>query len=616
MDTRQATAGGSAVRAGPLRLAWVALAAVWLGASVLAWSRVLEVRRLFGQINRCIDCLDPAVLAADAPWLLLPLVAVSMHWWLRRRWLLPLWVLLAVLWPVLLTADVAVMHTVSRRLLLSDLVKYASDWSIAGQVGVSSLGSGVAGLALALLALMAGSLLLLAVRPTRALALATAASAAIGTLGAQAVADPGYVIPGSHHSLVAVNWPHEARRPYAEPQAAAWKALAGMVRQDCADERPARIDSAIVLVVESLSQYHLGLGPRSRPLAPGLLQLARAGAWAEEFHANGFTTDGGLISVITGEVPYPPPDGHGVFEWYQAPSTGPRAYLPRLHAAGIRTQYFGSSDLGFLNKGRWLQGLGFDRVEGSEQPFYEGLPRGSFHAADDDALFRRYLHWLDHERPARFVSVMLTTTMHPPFLVPATGELDEAAAVRHTDAALAAFVKGLSRRGFFERGLLFITGDHRSMTPRLPGEWEQLGEGYRSRVPALWLGGPWQGQGEVKGRWQQTDVMPSLLEALGVPGCLDAAAGRLFAPTPKPPRHVIHAAGDLRDEVLVWLQGQSRPERLRLAAEDSHWTRAPADADGARRALAAVHAARATSPAERAAPPALAAPVTACRSCR
>lgn len=138
--------------------------------------------------------------------------------------------------------------------------------------------------------------------------------------------------------------------------------------------------------------------------------------------------------------------------------------LPTLAQHGIPALYFTGADLQFLGTRDWLQTLGFSHIEGPEHPAYAGLPRGSFNDPGDAALYQRLLQWLDHERPhSPFFAVVQTITTHPPFTIPGSSQHGEQAAM-HADAALGQFVAQLQARGFFDDGLLFITGDHRSMT--------------------------------------------------------------------------------------------------------------------------------------------------------
>ena len=65
------------------------------------------------------------------------------------------------------------------------------------------------------------------------------------------------------------------------------------------------IGAVIVLViVESLSSYHSAL-LGGNGWTPELDRIAGHSRWFTNFHANGFTTDHGLIALFTGKAPLP-----------------------------------------------------------------------------------------------------------------------------------------------------------------------------------------------------------------------------------------------------------------------------------------------------------------------
>src|SRR5690606_10433986 len=141
---------------------------------------------------------------------------------------------------------------------------------------------------------------------------------------------------------------------------------------------------------------------------------------------------------------------------------------------GYETAFFTGGSLGFLGKDRWTRAIGFDLAEGGESEHYADLPRGQFGSPPDAALLERFIGWLDQRQSGRpLFAGMLTVHTHPPFAVPGSGRLDEQAAFRHVDQLVAEFHSELERRGFFDNGLLIISGDHRSMTPLKPGERER-----------------------------------------------------------------------------------------------------------------------------------------------
>jgi hypothetical protein len=72
------------------------------------------------------------------------------------------------------------------------------------------------------------------------------------------------------------------------------------------------------------------------------------------------------------------------------------------------------------------------------------------------------------------------------------------------------FYTQLSESGYFENGILLITGDHRQMRPLSDIELERFGASARARVPLLVVGGSYP-RGQVDDRFfQQSDLLRML----------------------------------------------------------------------------------------------------------
>jgi hypothetical protein len=329
----------------------------------------------------------------------------------------------------------------------------------------------------------------------------------------------------------------------------------------------------ILLVMESLSLYHSSYQSGLLDYVPELDQLAKKYSYLESYYANGFTTDGGLIALLTGHVPLPGINRYASTDAYLGYESVKQDALDRLRKADIPTTYFRSADQSFLATGDWLRKIGFQHVEGPEHPFYKDMPRGSFEEPGDEALYARYLQWFDEERsPGSFFSVVQTTTTHPPFIIPNSDDSGEEAAFKYADAAMGTFVRELDSRGFFEDGLLVITGDHRSMTALRTGEVNKIGPDAPARVPAVIVGKEYEGQGPIPGKWQHTDFLPSLLYAMGMESCTDDFAGRYLGSDRRPAKYILHAQGMDRDEIMVVTDQTAVPFKVRLDGENTSWT--------------------------------------------
>lgn len=551
----------------PWPLAWLALAF-----AAICAARAWLVNAQLAAVAGCSYCLLLPSLGHDA-WLLAPawawlgIAAGVRSAPLRVFMLVPL--LLALL---ALVADVAILATLGLRLYLFDVFKFGGEgaaiadfvaalWRSSGGIAVSVV---VVGLVTSLSALWPRRR-----SPSLAFALlGMAGAAAVGVLFAGRLETP-YVLGESALNLAELHQAQSVDRPYSHEFVQKLAERHTDAPLQCAaglDRRP----DVLVIAIESLSSYHSGLLGGPFDDLPRLDDFARRHTWFESFHANGFTTDHGLIALLTGQPPLPAPGRYSSLDVFRGFGEGEHSLPRAMQSAGYETAFFTTGDLGFLDKVPWLRSLGFDRQEGSESAFYAGWPRHAFNAAEDAALYLRLAQWMrtrDDTRP--FFAFALTVQSHPPFVDPATRRLDEHAVMRNVDAALAGFLERLEAEGFFERGIVMVTGDHRSMTPLHREEFQRHGERAFARVPLIVAGRVDTPKGRIAAPFQQTDLLPSLRDLTGRESCTQAGQGRFLRADPRPPAWVLHVRGDRRNRIDAYFGATSAS--LVLDGDDSRW---------------------------------------------
>ena len=310
--------------------------------------------------------------------------------------------------------------------------------------------------------------------------------------------------------------------------------------------------NVIFLILESYSHYHSERLLAESSFTPELDRLSEKAMLYDNFHANGYATEGGLIAMFTGNVPFTATQHKKGFNFGYTGHFNPARSLPRtLGDNGYRTEFFTTGDLGFFGKGKWLKHIGFDYVEGSENSFYDDWERFLFDAAADEALYLRLRQRLESIAPeTRYFIAIENVSTHKPFIDPVTKTESERKAFEYADRELAGFYRYLEDSGFFENGLLFVIGDHRSMTPVQPLE----RKAYRLRAPAmtpmLIFG---MGQGTDSRAFQQVDVMPSLIEYLTDDEyCTTPYQGNFLADTKVEPECILHAPGLDQNNVYAY----------------------------------------------------------------
>jgi lipoteichoic acid synthase len=529
---------------------------------LVAVLRALKVEAVFGANANCGGCMGRAAIGHDAWLLALGLGCIALGVWLRPAALRPLAMLLAISLLLVMLADLSIISLLNARLYLFDVFKFGAEWDATLRFVSALLRQQpwvFVGLFAAGVLLLAASLWPQPVRRPSAAALALSALLSVATGWTLAGAAPTHVNGDAFVNLWQLHADQGVSRPYSE---AFVQALAERYQPPAVRCVPGQSRQPDVLVVmwESLSTYHSGLGrePDAQALSwvPQFDRLAREHTWFSAFHANGFTTDHGLIALITGQYPLPQPGRYASLEAFAGYEDPAGAAPARMRELGYWSGFFTSGDLNFLDKPAWLRALGFDHFEGAEHAFYEGMPRGPFAAAEDRALFDRFLQWQRDEAPEQpWLAFMLTVETHPPFVHRATGRLDEEATFRAADAAFGDFVDELERRGFFEHGVLIVLGDHRSMTPMWSEEHGRFGNSALARTPMLVAGASGLPRGEISAPFQQTDLLPSLTQMGAEQVCLRADQGSFLRADPQPPALVVHVRGDQRSRIDLYAAG-------------------------------------------------------------
>lgn len=548
--------------------------ALFIALSVVRGWRMAEG---IGTYVGCRDCFWLATFGHDA-WLLaamLALLAVANA--LRRRWLGAIAGLLAALILLVFAFDVALDSLLSQRLHFGDVLRFAgdagADLSVLRATLLSPLGIWRLCFILLTVAVAIGVGAGARHRPrvARLFAIAAAVSAAFS---AYALSRPvRYVNDTYLDNVIEANLPRGRTRSFSMPFIAARKTQAEALPRTCAQGSGVFDGSVIVLMVESLSSWQSHLLGGNADWMPQLDAIARDNHYLTHFYANGFTTSGGLISVIAGRPPIPP--AGSVFYTYDDFPPGDGSLADIAHRSGREAAFFTSGDLGFLDVGAWLHTLGFDVVDGSSSPFYHGMQRWQFGAAADAALYDRFLDWMakrDAGRP--FVSVLLTVSTHPPYVDPRTGRIDPENSFRYADAEIGRFYRELRANGFLEHGVLLVFGDHRTMTPLHPQEYRRYGDRAFARVPLV-IAGAVDMPAMVDAPFQQTDIQPSIADLMGGRPCTSPFAGLLLRPVPAPPEYIVHARGNDRDRVDVY-RGVDETAGFNLDGDGSTWAGTPA----------------------------------------
>ena len=266
----------------------------------------------------------------------------------------------------------------------------------------------------------------------------------------------------------------------------------------------------ILLIVESLSSINSEKVSSTPGFLDGFDELAEEGVLFRNFFANHQASEGGLIALLAGFPPmHFPTASPYMFDEFAVQTPVVSEYQQQ----GYFVEFLTSADLTFIGLDHFLSGLGLDRSRGRDEvDTMRNAPRVVQDAPSDVYLYREALRTALRlktlDQP--FLLTIATTSTHLPYTHPEGGPDTPQAVWEWSVQQLLSFHQQLFESGFFDNGILLITGDHRQMRPVTTAEVERYGASARARVPLLVIGEAFQ-QGQTDDRFfQQSDLLRML----------------------------------------------------------------------------------------------------------
>lgn len=243
----------------------------------------------------------------------------------------------------------------------------------------------------------------------------------------------------------------------------------------------------IVLFVESLTSTHSSRISGVYDFVPKLDAISKKGKLFINHFSNGPDSEHGQIAFLTGLPPlHAPLSVARTYSDFQ----GLPSVINQYRSLGFKTDFLIGCSLSWLGMKQFLEHVGFDRIRGRrEVSRFTDDKIHVFSSVSDEVLYAELLDtvksWKKTERNLLFVA---TSSSHTPWSNPRTKETGENAAFQYVDDTISELYENLLKTGFFDDGILVITGDHRKLSPPSQEEinrysWETYG-----RVPLLILG--------------------------------------------------------------------------------------------------------------------------------
>ena len=264
----------------------------------------------------------------------------------------------------------------------------------------------------------------------------------------------------------------------------------------------------IVLVILESFLYEIAV---DSIYAPNLSRLAKEGVLFENFYANSFRTDRGLVSILSG---YP---AHPTTAILKNPKKTERlpsipAYL-RSNGYENQSLYYGG-DVNFANMRSYFVGACgiWDIMSDKDFPV---KMRMSKWGVPDQLLMDRVSHDLTATRQKEpFLKIIMTLSSHEPFDVP-TRLFDSPFlnSIHYVDECIGSFVSDLHINGLWDNTLIVFVADHTMQSyPQGPNNYEKI----RFQIPMIWAGGAIKQPAVISDYGSQNDLAATLLSQLHI----------------------------------------------------------------------------------------------------
>jgi phosphoglycerol transferase MdoB-like AlkP superfamily enzyme len=216
--------------------------------------------------------------------------------------------------------------------------------------------------------------------------------------------------------------------------------------------------NVVIVIMESMCLFKMGYY-NGKKLTPQFDSLIRESLFFSNFFSCGIHTFNGIYSTITGRPGIP---GEHLLENFATKPFGGLGEIFRQR--GYTTRFYTTHDPHFDNMKGFSTVNGFEHFI-SQDDFSSEEVEGTL-GVPDHVLFDKFLAIGDAEKKKPFLSVLLTSSDHGPWYVPANipfkpnGENEREKATLYADWAVGRFMKMAKLKTWYANTIFFFLGDH------------------------------------------------------------------------------------------------------------------------------------------------------------
>ncbi len=318
--------------------------------------------------------------------------------------------------------------------------------------------------------------------------------------------------------------------------------------------------NVIVLMVSSLDCSVTFVCGLEDNYMPNLEKIASENTVYDNYYSGNFSMYGSYLTLTSG-IPYFPSRVEAVISEYAKQLYDRPNMLANFKKNGYSTSFFFGGDL-LSEMNQVVSNDHYDHVYTDKSPEFAGVSkRYAFNSVPDRDLYGVVADKVRQEKQPFFYLVR-TASSHSPYSTP-WGDYNFEQSFRYTDTQLGIFIQALESSGYFQNGILVITGDHKAMdNPRNPERHQ--GVMMQNKVPLIIVGD--------KSRFKNTQVYFShaslgvLLQSLELP----TYEINKFLADPlksKEPETIVHYEFERKNFVIVKI-GDEEAE-LKLLGDDT-----------------------------------------------